>query len=295
MELVLSSDINQIELEINYHKQIAGQSIWEIGRRLNHVKENDLAHGEFINWVEKLGMNRSEAYKIMRVAKELPNVSTLKHLGAEALYLVATLPEEQKQEQLTKAEQGDPSTVRELQELKRQNKLKDEQLKQKDEQISNQSKTIEQLSNQKPEIREIEVEKIPQDYNSLKTSNNELTERLVEVQTNYEQLLSERREVDEKSSKYEQLTQAIRQAEGQLNGTQKLISNYNNLSDLLRQSNEFLSKASALVYQDLSEVIQRDGLAKQELDFLIERLEKFLSDLLNINKQTIIEGEIINE
>lgn len=27
-ELILSDNLNQIELEINYHKQIAGQSIW---------------------------------------------------------------------------------------------------------------------------------------------------------------------------------------------------------------------------------------------------------------------------
>lgn len=67
------------------------------------------------------------------------------------MYLIATLPEEQKQEQLTKAEQGDPSTVRELQELKRQLKQKAEQhqrqLAQKDEVIN---KTYEQLGNDLP-------------------------------------------------------------------------------------------------------------------------------------------------
>ncbi|MDT1958674.1 hypothetical protein MX629_09580 [Carnobacterium divergens] len=108
-------------------------------------------------------------------------------------------------------------------------------------------------------------------------------------------MLKERQETDEKSSKYEQLSQAINQAKGKLTETQQLITNYKSLSDLLEQSNVFLSKASAFVYQDLSEVISRDGLAKRELDFLTERLEKFLKDLKKVSQSTIIEGVVINE
>ena len=127
-EITLSNNLSQIELEINHHKQIAGQSIWEIGRRLNHVKENDLAHGQFGEWLDNVKISHSQARKFMTIAKQLSNRSTLNDLGASALYLIATLPEEEKQEQIEKIEQGESPTVRELQDVKRRLKLKDQAL-----------------------------------------------------------------------------------------------------------------------------------------------------------------------
>ena len=112
-ELALSNNLSQIELEINHHKQIAGQSIWEIGRRLKHVKENNLTHGEFGKWVEGLGIAKTEASRFIKIADEIPNLGTYTNLGMKALYLIATLPEEEKQEQIEKIEQGDTPTVRE--------------------------------------------------------------------------------------------------------------------------------------------------------------------------------------
>lgn len=127
-EIALSDNLAQIELEISHHKQIAGQSIWEIGRRLNHVKENDLAHGQFGEWLNKVGLNYREANRMMTVAKKLPNVTTLSDLGSSALYLIATLPDESRQEQIEKIEQGDTPTVKELEEVKKKLKLKEQAL-----------------------------------------------------------------------------------------------------------------------------------------------------------------------
>lgn len=156
-EVALSNNLPQIELEIQHHKQIAGQSIWEIGRRLNHVKENNLVHGEFREWLERVGINYREANRMMTVAKKLPNVTTWSHLGNRALYLLATLPEEEKQEQIEKIERGDTPTVRELQEVKRKLKLKDQAL----EAVKGE---LERVKLTKTTEKVIEKEIIPDDY-----------------------------------------------------------------------------------------------------------------------------------
>lgn len=179
----LSTDLNVITAEINSFKQIAGQSIWEIGRRLNYVKEHDLAHGQFIEWLNSIGFDRTEAYRFMKVATELPNVETLQHLGTTALYLITQIPEEEREKEHTTAKGEtktvDEMTVRELQELKKQLKEKEKQLKNLsnvasdlDEQLSQERMKKQQT---KEKIVEKIIEKIPDDYEQLKSSDNDKT------------------------------------------------------------------------------------------------------------------------
>ena len=303
-EIELSNDLNQIEFEIIQHKKIAGQSVWEIGSRLNHVKENDLAHGEFENWVESIGIHRREAQRMMKIAKEIPKTTTSSLLGNEALYLLTTLPDEVKKEELSKAEAGDPSTVKELRELKKQ-------LKQEQELNATLANEVAKLSNSEPEVitKEVVKEVKPHDYENLKSDvqqldskNRELEEqRNIAIQSakhaeeKYKQLLQERKAVDEKSEKYDRLTDAIENAKGDLNHQQKLISNYKSLMKLLRDTNDAILKASGLVYLDLSEVINTDSIATSELQSVITNLERLTKDLSNlVTKPRIIEGEIIN-
>lgn len=298
-EIALSNNLSQIELEINHHKQIAGQSIWEIGRRLNHVKENDLAHGQFGKWLDKIGIHYREANRMMTVAKQLPNVTTLSDLGSSALYLIATLPEEEKQEQIQRIEDGDTPTVRELKEVK--NKLKLSQ--QANELLRGEN---EALRASKVEVKETIKEVVPEDYRAtrelnkrLLVKNQELSdsmqamkERSDFITNKLNEMMAQRAEADKKSAQYDELTRAIEESRGQLNNVQKQISAYKNITSLLQKGNDFLASMGGLIYADEKNVLKADGIVRDEFDSFINRGLRFFNDLNDIRKENnILEGE----
>ena len=298
-EITLSNNLSQIELEISHHKQIAGQSIWEIGRRLNHVKENDLAHGQFLEWLNKINLKRSEANRMMKVAKVLPNYPTLGNLGTTALHLIATLPEEAREEQIQRIEDGDTPTVRELKEVK--NKLKLSQ--QANELLRGENET---LKASKIEVREIIKEVIPEDYGAtrelnkrLLVKNQELSDSMKAIEERSEfinnklnEMMAQREEVDKKSAQYDELTRAIEESQGQLNNVQKQISAYKNITSLLQKGNDFLANMGGLIYADEKNVLTADGIVRDEFDSFISRGLRFFNDLNDIRKESnILEGE----
>ncbi|WP_195326925.1 DUF3102 domain-containing protein [Streptococcus parasanguinis] len=298
-EITLSNNLSQIELEISHHKQIAGQSIWEIGRRLNHVKENDLTHGQFINWVENQGIHIREAQRMMKVASELPNTTTLSHLGTTALHLIATLPEEEKQEQIQRIEDGDNPTVRELKEVKK--KLNLSKLANKRLQAEN-----ERIKSSKVEVKETIKEVTPDDYKATQDLNRQLLEKNKELSKTVKAMeersefiekqladtLAQREEVDKKSVQYDELTRAIEESQGQLNSVQKQISAYKNITSLLQKGNDFLASMGGLIYADEEKVLKADGIIRNEFDSFISRGLRFFNDLNDIRKESnILEGE----
>lgn len=299
-EITLSNNLSQIELEISHHKQIAGQSIWEIGRRLNHVKENDLAHGQFGKWLDNIKISHSEARKMMTIAQQLSNRSTLNDLGTSALYLIATLPEEEKEEQIQRIEDGDNPTVRELKEVKKKLNL------------SKQANKLLQAENEKIKSSKIEVketikEVIPDDYKATQDLNKQLLEKNKELSKTVKAMeersefiekqladtLAQREEVDKKSTQYDELTRAIEESQGQLNSVQKQISAYKNITSLLQKGNDFLASMGGLIYADEEKVLKADGIIRNEFDSFINRGLRFFHDLDKIRKEEndILEGE----
>lgn len=297
-EIVLSDNLVQIELEIQHHKQIAGQSIWEIGRRLSHVKENDLTHGQFRQWHESIGIDKDFAYKSMKIVEELPNVETLRHLGTTALHLIATLPEEEKQEQIEKIEQGESPTVRELQEVKRRLKLKDQALEAVKGELERvkQTKTTEKI---------IEKEVVPQDYQATQDLNKQLLGKNKDLA---DELESVKRSLRLKEASYEMLEKETSEALALKDSIEHLradkeklensVSNIFTLSNLVSEFEDFFdSKMAPLRFKTLIQGIGKDAQIEKLRDILtltenwIDEMNKIVPE----NGRTIIEGEIINE
>lgn len=297
-EIALSNNLSQIELEINHHKQIAGQSIWEIGRRLNHVKENDLTHGQFSDWVERQGIHIREAQRMMKIANELPNTTTWSHLGNRVLYLIATLPEEEKQEQIEKIEQGESPTVRELQEVKRRLKLKDQAL----EAVKGE---LERVKLTKTTEKVIEKEVIPQDYQATQDLNKQLLGKNKDLA---DELDSVKRSLRLKEASYEMLEKETSEALALKESIEHLradkeklensVTNIFNLSKLVTKFENFFDEEMApLRFKTLVQGIGKDAQI-EKLREILTLTENWLDEMNKIvpeNGRTIIEGKIINE
>lgn len=294
-EIALSNDLNTLSSEIIGFKRLAGQSIFEIGARIKHVKEHDLAHGQFEAWLLSINIEPSSARKMMTIADELlSNRSTLNDLGMSALYLIATLPDEEKQTQLDRIENGDNPTVRELQDVKRQLKLSqadNERLKAQNENLAEQALSKTEKIVEKEVVREV----VPDDYQFFK-SNYEASERNNEFYKQQNSELREEMKELERIIKEQQQNKASREELSELEERKQAISSELDSLEKIIKFNEavesFLTEHASLQYSsDFSNLYNNRDLTLSLLD-TINRLEKWIDDIKSeLPKSEIIEGE----
>ena len=257
-ELQLSNDLITIETEIKSYQNIAGQSIFEIGRRLKHVKENDLVHGEWSKWLKSVNFNDSQARKFIKVSDEFQKRSMSNTLGVEALYQIATLPEPERTKEHTtsngETKTPDEMTVRELRELKKQ-------LKQRDEQNAKLQSQVEQAQRSE-EIAKKQLEDMEQ----------------------------RRDEVSEKSQKYDELNKALGDMNRKLDDGQRRLKAQKEVYDLVKKGEELIKEIAPMTYFIHDEYILSN-------EYAIKPIKKIADDLLDLsqklNKQ-ISKGDVID-
>lgn len=166
----LSTDINVITAEINAYQRVAGEAIFEIGKRLKHVKENDLAHGEWTKWLSTIEVTQDLARRYVRVFEEFGEAKhvTSRVIGLNALYEIAQMPEESRTESHTIPSTGeektvDEMTVRELREVKRELKKTQEERdaeRKEREQAEKEKLQAEQQAEQARRSEELAIQKL---------------------------------------------------------------------------------------------------------------------------------------
>ncbi|MCH8680086.1 DUF3102 domain-containing protein [Staphylococcus lugdunensis] len=289
-ELQLSNDLTTIETEIKSYQNIAGQSIFEIGRRLKHVKENDLAHGEFGKWLERVGLDKYQASRFIKVADEQPKLHSGANLGLKALYQIATIPEEHREEkqQTSSGEMKTPyeMTNKEREEFKRQLKQRDEQnaqLQSRVEQAQRSEsiarKQLEDEQNREPEVIEKEVVKevVPDD---VKRQLEQFKQKFERESNNANELRDElqryRNSFSDPNQAYEEKELTRLERESSINAHKIAISIQN-----------FIKENSVETYR-LDTVIKANSKSKERLQENVVLLKEFTSNL-----EAMLNGRIV--
>lgn len=289
-ELQLSNDLTTIETEIKSYQNIAGQSIFEIGRRLKHVKENDLAHGEWSEWLQSINMSRGQATKFIKVSDEFSNDSPVNHLGIKALYSLATIPEEQREEEFetSSGEMKKPidMTNRELEDLKRQLKQRDEQNAQLQSQVEQAQrsesiarKKLEDEQNREPEVIEREVikEVIP----------DEIQQQLEQFKQKFERENNNTNELRDELQRYRNSFSDPNQAYEEKELTRLERESSINAHKISISIQNFIKENSVETYR-LDTVIKANTKSKERLQENVALLKEFTTNL-----EAMLNGRIV--
>lgn len=168
--------IEVIETEINFYKQQTATGIIEIGKRLIEAK-SQLQHGEWGKWLEeKAEFTREHASRIMKVANEFGNMTSVSHLGTKKLFLLLDVPQEEREDFV---EQNNVSemTTRELQEAIKARK-EAERRAQEAEENAELEESARIAIQQKLENEKLSKQAILEQLEEISLEKSELEERL---------------------------------------------------------------------------------------------------------------------
>lgn len=304
----LSNDLDFITFQIKNYENAFGRSAFEIGRRIKWVKDHDLAHGQFENWLRSIKVSPGYARKLMTISDRLANRSTSNDLGVEAMYLIATLPpeEQNKPQQLPSGETKKPAdmTVRELREAHRIIKQREQELADKDAKIADQQAELEdnrktqlELNNrlaeankQQPEPKVItktvtkEVPVKPNDYEEIKAKIAELKEQSAKDKENieyYKRELKAAERINKNANSYDKL----QEQELKRKKRQAEISGYSTSLKI----NDLIPELQKLSQEDVDEMGEQ---AQKNLQKRLELLQRSIDRLSSmLGGRRVIEGE----
>jgi len=302
-------NIEEATAEILLLKQQTAANLWEIGKRLIQVKRQ-LPHGEFGKWLEeKVDFSQQHASRLMRVAEEFPNYSTLSNLGRSKIFALLSVPAGEREEFIQQPHQlasGAVKTVDEMSARELQAAIKAKQeaeaAKKKAEQtavlsdkaaqearnLANEhSEMIKQLQKQLEDRPEKIIEKAPDDYNELKHKARQMdvANKIVE---------DLKRQVDQENNRNKALELEVKAYQtGRVDEKMSIQARTGVFSKMVK---EFIDKVAPMGYLS-KEYLYTSPECQRQYEAAISMLEKFCNDmrgnLVIPEHQSIIDAEVI--
>lgn len=277
---LLSNDLNIITAEINSYKQVAGQAIFEIGRRLKHVKENDLAHGEWGKWCASIGITQDLSRRYIRVFEEFSGGKhvTSRDMGLNALYEIAQLSPDHRKQPHTVPSTGetktvDEMTVRELREVKKALKEAEQDKKRLEQELD--------------EARNMDHDELIEDLKR----DIEYKEELVDNEKEKTALLKERlRDTELQLKKHEEFKQKIKSVTESEDGMGKLVAATTEVSNFMFLVEDMLQTVAPIKYSNAIMSVSESKTAKENLLSTVNRVESWCREVrATIDKNDAIE------
>lgn len=306
-QLALSTDLNVITAEINSFKQVAGQAVFEIGSRLKHVKENDLAHGQWESWCEtSLSMSVRQARKYIRVFERFSN-RKLTSVSIERLDMLTAFDDEELDTptELPSGEIKKPFDMsqKEIEQYKRAQAEAEKraetaeaakaEAEQRAKQLESETLRAKQELADRPERIVIKEDKHKLEQQRLE--NERLQKRITQLQNDAELLRKKAQLNDKEAKEYAELKKQIDFLHREKNDLHRQIESATAIAGLSVKIDHFLkTELSPIRYSRVLE--QMDSpVAAQNLTEIIESVESWCEDMRKFlpNKKRI-EVEVID-
>jgi Protein of unknown function (DUF3102). len=297
----LSSDLVELTTEINIWKQHAGQAVFEIGKRLKHIKENDLVHGQWYEYLKSIDIDPSTATRMIRAFEQFGNNAHAHALPVGKIFEMLSLPSSVDRDDFITKPQLIPSNgekkmvsdmnrdeLREvkkaLQEAERRAKEAEAKAEMERNKAIHAEKLWQQAKNQKPIVQTKFVDVVPEHVNK----------KIAELEFTVKNLRHGYKEAEEKLKQYELMNADDFDAEYARKQREKLQHEAEmNSLQIVVQIKNFLEKSAITSFME-GALASADPITKRKVLDSIEMLEKYARQIKAAVNGRILGG-VINE